>query len=321
MIKKARTEPILNQQLDALIRRLKPGHPAKNQIEADLAKSLAGYRGEQAVDYYLPQNDDYWILHDLRLQGNEEHFFQIDTFLVSEHFIILFEIKNIAGTLLFDSNYHQLIRTLDNKEEGFPDPITQVERQQRHFRDWMLKKRLPKVPIFSYVVISRPSSIIKSTHSSIKKILHAATIPTKIEQLEQQNSTCYFTKKDMRKLFNLLIKNHIPPTRDVLSYYQLQPDDLQTGIECPSCHSFKMVRERRNWECANCQNRSVNAHKKALKDYFLLIGSTMTNRECRRFLQLSSSSIASKLLRSFDFPISGAIKNRSYTILLDKVQE
>ncbi|MFX3623267.1 MAG: nuclease-related domain-containing protein [Ectobacillus sp.] len=135
MIVKERKKPVKIQKLEALLRRLPPQHPKQKEIEENLAKSLSGYRGEQSLDYYLsflPPKQQL-ILHDLRLKENGRYF-QIDTLILTKAFILIIEAKNIAGTIFFDTAFHQLIRTIDGKEEAFPDPIMQITRQKQQLQ-------------------------------------------------------------------------------------------------------------------------------------------------------------------------------------------
>lgn len=101
MIVKERRMPIYLRQLEALLRRLPVHHPKRNIIAENIAKYKAGYKGERAVDYslsFLPEQD-YSILHDIRL-FDQNHYFQIDTIIISPRFLLFLEIKNIVGTLL-----------------------------------------------------------------------------------------------------------------------------------------------------------------------------------------------------------------------------
>ncbi len=84
MIKKERTEPVKIHKLEALLRRLPPSHQKYPLIEKELAMCKAGYRGEQALDFYLEYlpEDDHIIFHDLRL-FDTRYYFQIDTLLVT----------------------------------------------------------------------------------------------------------------------------------------------------------------------------------------------------------------------------------------------
>ncbi|MBE4907368.1 hypothetical protein IMZ08_04740 [Bacillus luteolus] len=118
--------------------------------------------------------------------------------------------------------------------------------------------------------------------------------------------------KDIKKLSKLLIKNNIPYNIDILEQYQIDEDDIHTGVFCPKCQTLSMVWKRGSWLCNSCNITSKDAHLTALKDYSLLIGSTITNHQIRRFLHISSDTTAKKLLKSMKFPYSGVNKAREY---------
>jgi hypothetical protein len=195
VIIKERKYPINILKLEALIRRLPYNYPKPQKIEEELAKSLAGYRGEQSVDYHLTflPNKKYLILHALRLPGEGNRYFQLDTLILSSRFFLILEVKNFLGTLYFDQTFHQLIRTANGKEEAFQDPILQVRRQQQQLNLWLTKHKVPSIPIVPLIVISNPSTIIKAApqHEEIlqNNVIHAATLPLKFELLE------FFTKR------------------------------------------------------------------------------------------------------------------------------
>lgn len=137
MIVKERKMPVHLLQLEALLRRLPAHHPKRNVVAENLAKFMAGYKGEQAIEYPLSflSETKYSILHDIRL-FDQKHYFQIDTIIVSSHFLLFLEIKNIVGTLIFDAKFNQLIRISDGTlEEGFPDPLLQVKRQEMQLKN------------------------------------------------------------------------------------------------------------------------------------------------------------------------------------------
>lgn len=186
MIVKERKIPRKILILEALVRRLPTNHPGRPKIENELLKSYAGYRGEQSIDYhltFLPQ-DKFYLLHDLRLQNRQKHYFQMDTLILSPHFFLILEVKNISGSLYFDQEFHQLIRTIDGKEEGFPDPILQVMKQEKQLKSWLEDNHYPSVPIVSLVVISNSSTIIRcsSREKEIKeKVIHSAVLPFKLK--------------------------------------------------------------------------------------------------------------------------------------------
>ncbi|WP_409303133.1 NERD domain-containing protein [Peribacillus sp. SCS-155] len=316
MIAKQREIPIILAKLQALLRRLPSQHPKRQLIEKDMAKHKAGFKGEQSVDYHLKNisEKDYYILHNLRLTVEEE-IFQIDALFVSQAFALTIEIKNISGTLLFDPTYKQLIRIYDEKETGFPDPVSQVKRQRRRLLSWLKSMKFPPMPIEYLVVISNPSTVIKisNRHSGdYKRICHASEVEEKLKLFEEIHTTTTLEVKEMKKLSRHLIRHYTPQDVDILANYQIKPAELQTGVFCPDCGFLPLKRQHGCWHCPACNTKSLNPHAAALDDYFLLISPTVTNTAFRNFLQVPSRHVACRLLHSLNLPFNGHNKNRVY---------
>ncbi|MGG3641280.1 nuclease-related domain-containing protein [Bacillus gobiensis] len=195
MIIKERKYPISLQKLEAILKRLpkKASFSAKRAlIEEEFLKQKAGYNGEQSIDYHLRLLPDkkYFILQDLRL-ANKYGYFQIDTLILSQHFLVILEIKNIRGTIYFDDDFNQLIRSVDGKEEGFLDPMLQISRQQSELMHWLSNENniFTNVPIETFVVISNPSTIIKSSSSNVfikETVMHGSFLPQRIKRASQK---------------------------------------------------------------------------------------------------------------------------------------
>ena len=148
MIIKERGVPLSIRTLEALGRRISPNHPSFQLIKSDLTKRKAGLRGEQSLDYYLnePALDHYSIFHDIRLSVHG-HPFQIDTLMLTNQFVLILEVKNISGTLHFDQKFNQLIRTTsDGREEGFPDPFSQVSQLAKTTSRLASHRKIPPHP-------------------------------------------------------------------------------------------------------------------------------------------------------------------------------
>ncbi|MFJ7308591.1 hypothetical protein [Peribacillus frigoritolerans] len=65
--------------------------------------------------------------------------------------------------------------------------------------------------------------------------------------------------------------------------------------------------------------RVMNKHHiHALRDYFYLIGSTITNRQLTVFLSISSSSSATRILQLLNLTSSGVNKGRVYRLNFDE---
>lgn len=315
MIKKERSRPLNLLKMEVLHRRLPPDHPSMVHIEQSLTRSRAGYKGELALDYHLSllPHKKYLIFHDLRLES-EDHFFQIDSILVCPSYLVILEVKNFSGILQFDPEFNQMTRYIDGKEEGFPDPLLQVERQQEQLYKWLKRKSLESLPIETLVVISYPSTIIRapSTHSS--QIIHSANLRKTMKKFEDRYQHEQFSTKDLRKLTTHLNKNNVPLDQDIFQLFQFQQKDLRLGVQCQSCSSIPMTRSRGYWFCHECKATSKDAHLEAVQDYALLVGSTITNRQLREFLQLPSQTIGKRILKSLDLKLSGTKKGCIYEL-------
>lgn len=226
--------------------------------------------------------------------------------------------KNISGTLYFDQVFKQLIRSIAEKEEGFPDPITQVKRQEQQLSFWLQNNKFPILPVTSLIVISNPSTIIKSSSQShsklVQKITHAASLVDRIESLERLYKTDVLSTKDIKRMYRLLIKQDLPLNKNICKQFQINLDELIKGVHCPECFALPMKRSNGVWRCPKCESSSKDAHISTLNDYSLLIGKKINNQNVRDFLQISSVSVASKLLNSLDLEKVGEKKNRTYIL-------
>ncbi|MFD2705536.1 nuclease-related domain-containing protein [Salibacterium lacus] len=323
LIKKERQIPWKIRKWEALLRRLPAAHPERAKLEEQLAISRAGYRGEASIDYYLaflPPGDCY-ILHDLRLPGERDTFFQIDTLLITPHFLLILEVKNIAGTLYFDRDFQQIIRTLHDKEEAFPDPMLQLQRQQSQLQNWLIRHKLPQAPVPGFVVISNPSAVLKTdpAHRDIyHSIIRAAALPHTFDSLQKKYGAVTLTKQQMQKISRKLMKHHQDHIPDIPN--EVDPRLLLSGVHCPDCYHLPLPRQRGRWYCRVCHSLHPRAHIPSLIDYLLLHKSTITNKEFRTFMKLESPDVAYKLLYHLDLPHSGFNKNRTYTLSLEALR-
>lgn len=319
VIVKERKSPDFIQRMEALLRRLPASHSKRVLIENDLAKRKAGFRGEEAVDYFLKHLNEFTIIHDIRLAGGNDDFFQIDALLLYSNFILILEIKNISGTIYFDSAFNQLIQIKQDNERGFLNPLIQAKRQQKELTKWLNDLKI-SMPVEYLIVNSNPSTVIKTSSyhkNALDRVLHPDQLPDRIERLKMKYPLEILTAKELKKLGRSLVKKHCPANYDVLSYHDIQAKEIITGIQCPSCSRFSMKRARGTWKCAACSAPDKEGHIKALQDYFFLIDSSITNHQFRSFTRLSSSNIAKKLLTALSLPYSGEKKSRTYHIPLN----
>ncbi|MED1601698.1 NERD domain-containing protein [Alkalihalophilus marmarensis] len=320
MIAKPRKIPIHIDKLEALLRRIPSHHPKKPQIETDLAKRKAGYKGESALDYHLSflPPKEYIILHDLRLQRGD-YFFQIDTLILTPTYILIIEVKHLYGTLSFEPEFQQLVRTTPDAEDTFPDPIIQVQKQASQLRQFLKNHKLPDIPVETLVVITNSQSRITlsdSTTYTRKHVIRDTVLVKRIEKLSAQYTTLIFNPKLLKKATRILKNSHVPSIFEPIQFYRIELDQLLNGVHCPKCNALPMQRLHGKWVCPSCYYQSKLAHIDSLVDYVLLVSDMITNREACDFLSLKRP-LASRLLKIVESSKIGSKKGTKYKLEVD----
>lgn len=322
MIKKTREKSVRLLTVESGSRRTKPDHPSYPQIEGELGRLQAGYRGEQAMDYYLTflPHEDYLIFHGLRLEDHKQRPFQMDTLLLSSSNGLILDSKNISGELEFDEVSHQLKRKSQNGYEVFGDPISQVERQKFQLAKWLEHHAVKSFPVVGQVVLTnKKSTLIGATAALMKKVSFLTYLPNKIKTFNENFQNPILNEKELRKITRTLNRKHVPDSFDFLHFFDVMVDELVKGVICPQCSYAPMVKVNAGWFCESCMCRSKTAHIEALIDYNRLIGQTVTNGQAREFLCLPSRSAVGYIFRSMNLPSRGKGKGRVY--LLDGITQ
>ncbi len=308
------------EKLEALLRRIELDHPARMEIERSLRSIKSGDWGERSLDYYTSflNMEDYVICQGLRLLSSNNYHFQIDTLLLHSNFILILEVKNMAGTLKFDTKYNQLIQEVGGREEVYKDPIQQVNHQHYQFLKWLENFQFPvNIPIQSYVIVANDRAKIvplNNEESLSKKVIRTTKLLDCIHNLQSTHQKEILSTKQLKKITKLFIKHHKPANPDLLKKYNIKTQDLLTGVHCPQCASLPMKRVHGKWVCLTCKFSSKSAHLKALQDYFLLINSTITNHQVREYLHINSVAGANYILKKLNLPHQGTTSNRTYLL-------
>ncbi|MBM7620530.1 hypothetical protein JOC95_002383 [Bacillus tianshenii] len=307
--------------MEALLRRIREFHPKRSIITEDLAKRTAGHKGEVSLSFHLSSLDHkkICILHNVRLKVND-FVFQIDFMLVSTNYILILEVKNIAGTIYFESNFDQFIRTINGKEEGFYNPLIQVRRQENLLKEWLNVNKLPSIPIESFIVFTNPQTIIKADNKfrDSKKIIHSYNLTNRIDFLQKIHRNQLLTEKELAKLTRLIKKKNEPEEVNILARYGIKKEEILKGVQCPKC-SYLPLKRKGKWSCESCRCLFQDAHINAIHDYLHLLQPTISYHQFKDFLQIESRSVASKLLSSLGLPYTGSTKNRVYYLNKDSI--
>lgn len=306
--------------LEAALRRLPSHHDAIPALRSKHAAVKAGFGGEQELDKVFEGyafSMKHGIFHDLSLASSA--YFQVDTLFITPWYAVLFEVKNIAGELTVTENPPQLIRTLESGQvSGFKSPIAQLQSNCELFQDWLYSREL-SLPVYGAVVMAYASQRIE-VFDTKTPVLFPSSVPSYIRKLPATSPLLDNATFD--SLLSLLVNGHrqfIPsPICDI---YSIRHSDIRTGVICPECGVIGMEKYMGGWRCLSCEATSRDAHKQAIRDWFLLFGGGMRNKDCREFLRVDRQQTAHRILASMELGVEGAKRNRTYVMQLHLEQE
>ena len=311
MIIKTRSIEYKYMGLQMLYRRLPSEHAMKAVIHSKMKSAKAGIMGETKVAevfdrYSFPFNCR--ILHDVSLSSNGK--FQMDTVFISPYYIVILECKNIVGELCFETIPPCLTRTLENgKKEIFESPEVQVYRNMYLFKEWLHGRGI-ELPVKGVIVLSNmKSKVVKPPNHT--DVIYASSIPVYLRNLPRDKK--YLSSTQMDDLAQSIVAAHqayfpYPMCKN----WSIDPACLMTGVQCKGCEQFGMVKKNIGWICSNCGNIDRNAHVLTIQEWFTLIDDRISNKDCRKFLQINSSQLASRILNSMNLTREQKAKNTVY---------
>jgi ribosomal protein L37AE/L43A len=143
-------------------------------------------------------------------------------------------------------------------------------------------------------------------------IIRPTLLIEKINSLTKSHNRGMLDLNTFKKLSKKLLKSHTPLDESLITKYNIDINDIKTGVQCPNCMNSPMRRIRATWVCSDCNSTSKDAHLLAIEDYALLIKDKFTISEIRGFFNLESKSIATKLITKFNLKHEGKLKGRIY---------
>lgn len=291
-------------QTNCLSRRLVPHHIKKKDVDRNARNLRAGFNGEEALDFTLSflQDESYHVLHNIRIRDTNA-FFQMDTLMPSPKFILINEVKNIAGTVTYDEFGQAIQLNKIGEEKNLGNHIEQVNLQHLRLQRFIREHNFPAIPIEKLIVYSSPNTIIKNITNNkaiSDTVIHKEQLLSNLHEFAAIHKTRSVTMEQLERLSAALIKAHTPKEIDIMKKYGVATDDLLLGVFCPECGALPMERVTAKWLCHQCGTTSKDAHIPALKDYSLLFGSMINNRQAREFLKLTDIHTAKRLLIQFE---------------------
>jgi len=183
-----------------------------------------GFEGEVLFDEYLHRIEiESYVINDLLFDLNHSHF-QIDSLLISQAYLNLFEVKNFEGEFYFEDDKFKKINGTEVK-----NPMLQLDRNESLFRQ-LLNSFGIKIPIRAYLVFINPEFTLYQAPLDRRIIL-----PTNLNRLIQQfNNQQSSLNNQHDRLSEKLLASHIAksPFSKVPRY---DYNDLRKGVFCQTC--------------------------------------------------------------------------------------
>lgn len=192
------------------------------------------------------------------------------------------------------------------KVDVFESPEIQIERNKYLLAEWLDSVGV-RLPILGVVVLSNPNVIVVEPPVKFGAILHQ-TIPVFLRNIPREK--VYLRVDEMHRLVQKIVASHqayFP--YPMCSRWGINPNDLMLGVRCERCGNFGMEKRKNGWNCLKCGYVDRLAHEKAIKEWFMLVGDSINNRQCRHFLQLNSHHVASRILQTMNLEKVGNSNN------------
>ncbi|MEQ6377398.1 nuclease-related domain-containing protein [Bacillaceae bacterium S4-13-56] len=201
-----------------------------------------GYAGELLFDKHLESlQEDCYIISDLLLELHGSYF-QIDSLVISQGILHLFDTKNFQGDFCLDSD--KLYSLTTNRE--YKNPVDQLKRCESLTRQ-LLQSLKQHYSIQAEIVFVNPEFTLYQAPMNLPIIF-----PTQINRLinDLNSKPSVLGEKD-KKLANQLISLHQTknPFAKISTYTY---DQLQKGVTCGECRSFLVKIKDRKCMCEKC---------------------------------------------------------------------
>nr|WP_289037764.1 nuclease-related domain-containing protein [uncultured Allobacillus sp.] len=304
-------------KLQALYYRLPQNHSRYPFVENRIRNELSGLYGESRLYYPLSKfPTPHKVLQNTRLNLHS-FYFQIDFLIITPKFLLILESKYYSDDLMFDDTVHQVIQKKNEQIRVFEDPVLQAEEQAYQLTIWLEKLGYSKLPIEYYVVMTNSQTRLRidpTNNHHAEKVTSLQRLPSLFREITKKHQQDLLTLNEMSNLTKTISNHHQTYNPDILKTMKVSEEDILKGVICMNCGRVGMKMYKLRWQCVACGHRSRDAHENTLKDYFLLIGPTITNQKFRNFTTLRSGSTAKDMLNKASSKVTGNTKSRQYQL-------
>ncbi|WHX41321.1 nuclease-related domain-containing protein [Mesobacillus sp. AQ2] len=240
MIVKERTKP---EELE-ILQALKPRMELEEKAASNLYTLEKGYEGEVQFDQWFTNcRVESLIINDLLLEVNGT-LFQIDSLVITQDRLHLFEVKNLEGDYYLDGDKFKTAAGAETK-----NPLHQLSRAESLLKQ-LLKNLGFYIPLEPHLVFINPEFTLLQAPLKSPIIL-----PTQLNRfMDRMNRTSSKLTNKHTKLAEALLSLHIKksPFTRVPGY---EFDGLRKGVVCEGCGGFLDSLGQKRFVCSHCGAR------------------------------------------------------------------
>ncbi|MCM3124262.1 MULTISPECIES: nuclease-related domain-containing protein [unclassified Mesobacillus] len=240
MIVKERTKP---EELE-ILQALKPRMELEEKVALNLFTLEKGYEGEVQFDHWFTNcRVESLIINDLLLEVNGT-LFQIDSLVITQDRLHLFEVKNLEGDYYLDGDKFKTAAGAETK-----NPLHQLSRAESLLKQ-LLKNLGFYIPLEPHLVFINPEFTLLQAPLKSPIIL-----PTQLNRfMDRMNRTSSKLTNKHTKLAEALLSLHIKksPFTRVPGY---EFDGLRKGVVCEGCGGFLDSLGQKRFVCSHCGAR------------------------------------------------------------------
>jgi len=238
MILKDRPEPLELRILKLLDARTVLEEKEKKYLH----NKAKGYEGEKMFDLLTGKlAPPSYLLNDLFLESNNSKF-QIDTLMIRQEPIYLFEVKNFEGDFYYENGRFYSLAA----QKEIKNPLLQLERCESLLRQ-LLQSLGYRMAIEALVIFINPKFHLYQAPMN-NPIIYPNQLPDFMSKLNRKSSTLTGRHKSLAEQ---LVSLHLPES-PYEKYAKYSIDRLKKGVICAACHSFEVFCYDRHVQCQIC---------------------------------------------------------------------
>lgn len=292
---------------EALLRRGILQEKDRVLIEDLLWRASRGFDGELRADHFwedLQLTMPHLLFHNYETVKVERFRHQMDTVFICERFVLIIDLKHIAGEISYNAQLNQLLRVANGQTLSLGDPFSQVMRHEAWMNQLLWEVGI-ELPIITAVIVTTNSSIL----GQMPERFHIFKLPGLRMKLRDWLEA-YPVQID-KNMLQLLHKEMLLRHRPHRWQHPLQELKIRHGALCVC--GEQMIYKNGRFVCGY-GHRSREALSRALHDYRLLVNEWITNKAFREFFGIGSSDVANKILQRSGFESEGITKSKRYLI-------